>query len=178
MLDLIAGEIRGKTPADCIARFGDRVVLTAIEDGFSRTCGKNSAKHTYITEGCFSFEDYIVLEYTASALRRQEESRPVQETRDFRPKAIVRPRATAPDRKPFITQGIGALNNIAGLTKGGAVAPDAPEYAVGDRVKHIKYGEGTVLALQKEPRDYKVTVSFDEAGQKIMYASFAKLKRV
>lgn len=72
MLDLIAGEIRCKTHADCVARFGDRVVLTAIEDGFSRTCGKNSAKHTYITEGCFSFEDYIVLEYTASALRRQE----------------------------------------------------------------------------------------------------------
>ena len=119
-----------------------------------------------------------LLDNTLPALRRQEESRPVQETRDFRPKAIVRPRATAPDRKPFITQGIGALNNIAGLTKGGAVAPDAPEYAVGDRVKHIKYGEGTVLALQKEPRDYKVTVSFDEAGQKIMYASFAKLKRV
>lgn len=119
-----------------------------------------------------------LLDNTLPALRRQEESRPVQETQDFRPKAIVRPRATAPDRKPFITQGIGALNNIAGLTKGGAVTPDAPEYAVGDRVKHIKYGEGTVLALQKEPRDYKVTVSFDEAGQKIMYASFAKLKRV
>ena len=72
MLDLIAGEIRRKTPADRVARFSDRVVLTAIEDGFCRTCGKNSAKHTYITEGCFSFEDYIVLEYTASALRRQE----------------------------------------------------------------------------------------------------------
>ena len=37
---------------------------------------------------------------------------------------------------------------------------------------------GTVKAVQKEPRDYKVTVEFDLAGQKIMYASFAKLKRV
>ena len=54
----------------------------------------------------------------------------------------------------------------------------APDYQIGDRVSHIKYGEGTVLGLVKEPRDYKVTVNFDNAGQKIMYASFAKLKRI
>ncbi len=35
-----------------------------------------------------------------------------------------------------------------------------------------------MLALVKEPRDYKVTVGFDKAGQKVMYASFAKLKRI
>ncbi len=54
----------------------------------------------------------------------------------------------------------------------------APDYQTGDRVSHIKYGDGTVLGLVKEPRDYKVTVDFDKAGQKIMYASFAKLKRI
>ena len=54
----------------------------------------------------------------------------------------------------------------------------ALDYTVGDRVRHIKYGEGTVLNIAREPRDYKVTVEFDQAGQKIMYASFAKLKRV
>ena len=36
----------------------------------------------------------------------------------------------------------------------------------------------SVLNLVKETRDYKVTVEFDKAGQKIMYASFAKLKRI
>ena len=35
-----------------------------------------------------------------------------------------------------------------------------------------------VLNIAREPRDYKVTVEFDQAGQKIMYASFAKVKRV
>jgi len=45
-------------------------------------------------------------------------------------------------------------------------------------VRHVKFGEGTVRALTREPRDYKVTVDFDGAGQKIMYASFAKLKRI
>ena len=97
---------------------------------------------------------------------------------DFRPKAVLKPKVTAQAQKPFIAQGIGALNNIAGISKGTGDAPTAPEYGVGDRVKHIKYGEGVVLSISKEPRDYKVTVDFDAAGQKIMYASFAKLKRV
>ena len=98
---------------------------------------------------------------------------------DFRPKATIRPKVTAKADKPFIAQGISSLNQLAGLSKGAAVRPgQAPDYGVGDRVSHIKYGEGTVLELTKEPRDYKVTVAFDKAGQKIMYASFAKLKRV
>lgn len=98
---------------------------------------------------------------------------------DFRPKATIRPKVTAKADKPFIAQGISSLNQLAGLSKGAAVQPgQAPDYGVGDRVSHIKYGEGTVLELTKEPRDYKVTVAFDKAGQKIMYVSFAKLKRV
>ena len=98
---------------------------------------------------------------------------------DFRPKAVARPKATAKADKPFIAKGMSSLNQLAGLQKGMAYqAPADLEYGVGDRVKHIKYGEGSVLAIDREPRDYKVTVNFDKAGQKIMYASFAKLKRV
>lgn len=98
---------------------------------------------------------------------------------DFRPKAINRPKAAVKADKPFIAKGIGSLNQIAGLSKGAPSQPAAElAFGVGDRVSHIKYGEGTVLNIAKEPRDYKVTVSFDKAGQKIMYASFAKLKRL
>lgn len=98
---------------------------------------------------------------------------------DFRPKAINRPKAAVKADKPFIAKGIGSLNQIAGLSKGAPSQPAAElTFGVGDRVSHIKYGEGTVLNIAKEPRDYKVTVSFDKAGQKIMYASFAKLKRL
>ena len=50
-----------------------------------------------------------------------------------------------------------------------------PDYTVGDRVRHFKFGAGTVTALTKEPRDYKVSVDFDAHGPKVMYASFAKL---
>ena len=98
---------------------------------------------------------------------------------DPRPKATLKPRVTAKADKPYISKGINGLNQLAGLQKGTEFkAPDALDYTVGDRVRHIKYGEGTVLNVAREPRDYKVTVEFDQAGQKIMYASFAKLKRV
>ena len=100
-------------------------------------------------------------------------------TYDSRPKAILRPRTTPKADKPFIAKGIGSLNQIAGISKGTPVQPEAGlTYDVGDRVSHIKYGEGTVLNIVKEPRDYKVTVNFEKSGQKIMYASFAKLKRL
>ncbi|MBQ9866959.1 MAG: UvrD-helicase domain-containing protein [Lachnospiraceae bacterium] len=53
-----------------------------------------------------------------------------------------------------------------------------PDYKVGDRVRHVKYGDGEVLAIEKGPRDYQVTVMFDENGQKVMYAAFAKLQKI
>ena len=119
-----------------------------------------------------------LLDNTTPALRNRTQSSGIQ-TADFRPKAIVRPKVTAAAKKPFITQDISALNRIAGIQKGSSMEQSSEiDYGPGDRVKHVKYGEGTVRTLQKEPRDYKVTVDFDQAGTKIMYASFAKLKRV
>ena len=52
------------------------------------------------------------------------------------------------------------------------------EYDVGDRVRHVKFGEGQVAAIVEGGRDYEVTVEFDKAGPKKMFASFAKLKKV
>ncbi len=96
-----------------------------------------------------------------------------------RPKAIIRPKVTPKADKPYIAKGIGSLNQLAGISRGVPhQAPAALSYGVGDRVLHVKYGEGSVLQIDREPRDYKVTVDFDRAGQKIMYASFAKLKRL
>ena len=89
------------------------------------------------------------------------------------------PRAV-PSEKPYIA-GVAkthARGNLAGLSKGMPQSATKPDYGVGDKVSHVKYGIGTVTELQEGPRDYKVTVMFDEAGQKIMYAAFAKLKKV
>ncbi|MCI9083076.1 MAG: DNA helicase PcrA [Lachnospiraceae bacterium] len=52
------------------------------------------------------------------------------------------------------------------------------EYTKGDRVKHNKFGEGTVTQIVEGGRDYEVTVEFDRVGTKKMFASFAKLKKV
>ena len=54
---------------------------------------------------------------------------------------------------------------------------DGLDYAVGDTVKHIKFGTGVVTAIVEGGRDYEVTVNFDKVGIKKMFASFAKLKK-
>lgn len=51
-------------------------------------------------------------------------------------------------------------------------------YAAGDRVKHMKFGEGLVTAITGGGRDYEVTVDFDRAGVKKMFASFARLEKL
>ncbi len=122
-----------------------------------------------------------LMDNTVPERRRPEEKlfSGLQTGADSRPKAFVRPRATAEPDRPFIARGIGSLNALAGISKGAPVRePGELDYGTGDRVAHVKYGEGTVVKVEREPRDYKVTVNFDKAGNKIMYASFAKLKRV
>jgi len=59
-----------------------------------------------------------------------------------------------------------------------AVASNVLDYHVGDRVQHVKFGAGTVLSMEEGPRDVEVTVEFDSAGKKRMYAAFAKLKKI
>ena len=60
-----------------------------------------------------------------------------------------------------------------GTPKGGKLP-----YGVGDRVRHIKFGEGTVTAIIEGGRDYEVTVHFDGPGTKKMFATFARLQKV
>ena len=52
------------------------------------------------------------------------------------------------------------------------------EYEIGDRVFHIKFGTGIVLDIKAGGRDYEVTVDFEKAGTKKMFASFAKLEKL
>jgi len=52
---------------------------------------------------------------------------------------------------------------------------DGLDYQIGDRVRHAKLGEGEVLDITAGGRDYEVTVSFDTAGVKKMFSSFARL---
>ena len=62
----------------------------------------------------------------------------------------------------------------------GAVSGSLGElsYEVGDRVRHMKFGDGEVTSIVAGGRDYEVTVDFDKFGTKKMFASFAKLKKL
>ncbi|EGN35410.1 ATP-dependent DNA helicase PcrA [Lachnospiraceae bacterium 1_4_56FAA] len=75
-------------------------------------------------------------------------------------------------QKPFQNYGIqkGAKAFAVSKEKG-------LDYQVGDRVRHIKFGEGTVKGILEGGRDFEVTVEFDTAGVKKMFATFAKLKK-
>ena len=60
----------------------------------------------------------------------------------------------------------------------GVKSGDGLSYDVGDRVRHLKFGEGLVTGIVEGGRDYEVTVSFDNVGVKKMFASFAKLQKI
>ena len=51
-------------------------------------------------------------------------------------------------------------------------------YSVGDRVSHMRFGEGIVREMKEMNGDYQVTVTFDGDINRKMMASFAKLKKL
>jgi DNA helicase-2/ATP-dependent DNA helicase PcrA len=58
------------------------------------------------------------------------------------------------------------------------IEPLKIDYQVGDRVRHVKFGNGVVTELVSGGKDYEVTVDFENVGVKRMFASFAKLKKI
>ncbi len=59
----------------------------------------------------------------------------------------------------------------------GSRAPASePQYQSGQRVKHAKFGEGTVIESKMTGNDEEVTVAFTDSGIKRLAASFAKLE--
>ena len=90
-------------------------------------------------------------------------------------KAVYKKPSTDESKKPYIAKMSGSGSGLSSLQKGMPGKPSKPDYIEGDRVRHVKYGEGTVKAIEEGPKDYKVTVVFDDYGQKVMLAAFAKL---
>ena len=154
--------IHGETQFNAVSRFAKEIPEHLLD-------------HKLPAKKIPEFEDYKEESYE----RSQFKSVPFKGTTlfDARPRAVLKKKETEDENKPFIARGVGSLNT-PGLTKGGALGISKPDYGTGDRVRHIKYGEGTVTAIEQGPRDYQVTVTFDNAGNKIMYAAFAKLKKL
>lgn len=97
------------------------------------------------------------------AFLREKDSKPAAGGRQTRPSIRRQPSGQSMQARAFSTAN----------TKQGSLS-----YGVGDRVSHIKFGEGTVTGIVEGGRDFEVTVNFDTAGTKKMFASFAKLKKL
>jgi DNA helicase-2/ATP-dependent DNA helicase PcrA len=78
-------------------------------------------------------------------------------------------------KQAFRTQAFATSKPIQNFGVKGAGGLD---YEVGDRVRHMKFGEGLVTNIVEGGRDYEVTVQFDTAGVKKMFAGFAKLVKI
>lgn len=57
-------------------------------------------------------------------------------------------------------------------------AMDVPEFKKGDRVRHRKFGEGTIVSAQQFGKDAILLIDFDHAGAKRLMAAFAKLEKI
>lgn len=68
--------------------------------------------------------------------------------------------------------------NFKSFTQTKTSAPVKFDFAVGDRVKHGKFGEGTVLEAQAVGNDMRLKINFDAFGEKNLMAVYAKLTKV
>ena len=164
---LLRGEVQYNPPS----RFLEEIPEELIDSG------DDTAPHFGSRESQFSrIGDYDDGDFTPIGSYSAGTGFQSQSGRTARPrlKAVYKKPSTDESKKPYIARAAGSGKSLASLSKG-MPAPSEPDYTVGDRVRHIKYGEGTVKAMELTPKDYKVTVLFDEAGQKIMFAAFARL---
>lgn len=90
---------------------------------------------------------------------------------------IPRQNAFRQAKEAFRSKPIAATNYNTSKNFGSA-PKSALDYVAGDQVRHMKFGEGTVMQIVEGGRDYEVTVDFGTAGIKKMFASFAKLKKL
>ena len=189
--------VRGETQYNRLSRFAQEIPdelldrnkpLTAasflyeggetIDDDFDY-----SSDDDYLDGGYSGIKPAFAKGLTKSASKSSFDNGKSELANTYKLKAKPKPKVTKPRAvpdKPYIA-GAGATHakgQLAGISKGMPMKAETPDYVVGDRVSHVKYGEGTVTGLEQGPRDYKVTVMFDGPGQKVMYAAFAKLKKI
>ena len=78
-----------------------------------------------------------------------------------------------------ISRPLSARSSSGGFNASGksALQQDYP-YALGQRVLHAMFGEGTVLQFEGQGPGLRVQVNFDDQGSKWLVASFAKLETI
>jgi DNA helicase-2/ATP-dependent DNA helicase PcrA len=138
------------------------VGITRAEENLTMTCARRRmirGETQYNKISRFMKEVPVYLLASARSMEKEKREAP-KENPYFQARQAFRTQAFAPAKqaKSF-----------------GVKTGEKLSYDVGDRVRHMKFGEGLVVAIVEGGRDYEVTVQFDQVGVKKMFASFAKL---
>jgi DNA helicase-2/ATP-dependent DNA helicase PcrA len=134
-------------------------------------------------------KDKVLLSY-AAARRRGGDLRPSLPSRflDDVPASLVEERVTRPSwsiarERPRRPRGAERSLVLVGEEEVEAqlveVSDDAPRYRPGERVRHRRFGSGTIRRVEGRGRDLKVAVEFDDeaVGLKQLLAAYAGLER-
>ena len=86
-------------------------------------------------------------------------------------------RPTAAERRPGLA--VGWNRPAPFMARDEDVSQDAPRFVKGERVKHSRFGSGTIYELSGVGKETKVTVDFDDEaiGRKRLVVAFAGLER-
>lgn len=80
---------------------------------------------------------------------------------------------------PMISKGFGgSYKTPSAKSSSAAGTSQTLSYSEGDRVRHMRFGEGSVQKITPSGADFEVTVAFDNGNTRKMLSSFAKLKKV
>ncbi len=155
--------VRGETMVSIISRFVREIPGELIEpdDENQYVISKpGSGRGSYGGEGSFG----------GAAIRKESKE-------EFKRKPFALSSGSgSPSRGASAGGSFGGVSAAGG--KAGASGKAALEYGEGDRVSHMKFGEGIVTGIRDGGRDWEVTVDFEEYGTKKLFAGFAKLKKV
>ena len=109
---------------------------------------------------------HLVKQTYGAVLKPETESKPTEFSRT-KASLYTKDRKNPFANNPYIQKGMGSASPAG-----------APDYQVGDRVSHTKFGQGIVRSLTKLTNDYEVVIEFDGLGQRKLRSSFAKLTKL
>ena len=109
---------------------------------------------------------HLVKQTYGAVLKPETESKPTEFPRT-KASLYTKDRKNPFANNPYIQKGMGSASPAG-----------APDYQVGDRVSHTKFGQGIVRSLTKLTNDYEVVIEFDGFGQRKLRSSFAKLTKL
>lgn len=109
---------------------------------------------------------HLVKQTYGAVLKPETESKPTEFSRT-KASLYTKDRKNPFANNPYIQKGMGSASPAG-----------APDYQVGDRVSHTKFGQGIVRSLTKLTNDYEVVIEFDGFGQRKLRSSFAKLTKL